>query len=736
MRILRMIIWLIALIALIAMGCVVALYFLINPTSVEKKIQNTLAPYGYAIKANELPQVRVLPNISISLPPAKLVNENNREVLFYRNAQFQISPFWLVFGKFYIDELKIDGLAYENRLLPSFSQCLAQFKTDKTAIFDDVTIAKVALSDADIKIAHEDKSVNLLNLRAEIGEPSPQMHGVISLSGQAQIQPNNLLLDVESAFELDLNLAEGRVGLGNFILRANGTEAALPVSLTASSPLLKLSSDTFYASTALVELNRNTYQTQVSVAELNIIPHHWQAPDVNAKVVAQTPNGEVKFDIRSPFNYDGVTNALIADHLQGSLTLPGMDVPSSVSGNLSANLTQESAQLEVFGRLHDAPMSFSGTVNGFDHPNIQGSLVLGRLKLQDIRLLSALNVKKDLSTATPSETVTEEVTAPEVAPTATPAPTQQEGQAPAESVTEATPTQTEPVVETQPVEQPKEVATETVATQPVTNAAPEAPQADFQFLNLFDFNGQVVIGELISDKLRLIQVKSPVVVANGEMKLPSISALAYDGRFFGHMSLNQNGLWETSFKSSGINLQQLLTDAGAASAVPGSLNVQANLYGNGFELNLLNGQVGFAVSNSLIRGLDLPRALKDIEQSRSPKSDSKQQTDIQQIKGLATLSQSNAQVEDLTVALTGATVSGNAQIDLTTDLLRGELAGPSRRGLKVRLYLSDTWYQPKVSMNDEEIKTLNQLQVRPKETKPEEKSSKWDRFKQFFSDRF
>lgn len=736
MRILRMIIWLIALIALIAMGCVVALYFLINPTSVEKKIQNTLAPYGYAIKANELPQVRVLPNISISLPPAKLVNENNREVLFYRNAQFQISPFWLVFGKFYIDELKIDGLAYENRLLPSFSQCLAQFKTDKTAIFDDVTIAKVALSDADIKIAHEDKSVNLLNLRAEIGEPSPQMHGVISLSGQAQIQPNNLLLDVESAFELDLNLAEGRVGLGNFILRANGTEAALPVSLTASSPLLKLSSDTFYASTALVELNRNTYQTQVSVAELNIIPHHWQAPDVNAKVVAQTPNGEVKFDIRSPFNYDGVTNALIADHLQGSLTLPGMDVPSSVSGNLSANLTQESAQLEVFGRLHDAPMSFSGTVNGFDHPNIQGSLVLGRLKLQDIRLLSALNVKKDLSTATPSETVTEEVTAPEVAPTATPAPTQQEGQAPAESVTEATPTQTEPVVETQPVEQPKEVATETVATQPVTNAAPEAPQADFQFLNLFDFNGQVVIGELISDKLRLIQVKSPVVVANGEMKLPSISALAYDGRFFGHMSLNQNGLWETSFKSSGINLQQLLTDAGAASAVPGSLNVQANLYGNGFELNLLNGQVGFAVSNSLVRGLDLPKALKDIEQGRSPKSDNKQQTDIQQIKGLATLSQSNAQVEDLTVALTGATVSGNAQIDLTTDLLRGELTGPSRRGLKVRLYLSDTWYQPKVSMNDEEIKTLNQLQVRPKETEPEEKSSKWDRLKQFFSDRF
>ena len=245
-----------------------------------------------------------------------------------------------------------------------------------------------------------------------------------------------------------------------------------------------------------------------------------------------------------------------------------------------------------------------------------------------------------------------------------------------------------------------------------------------------------MIGELISDKLRLIQVKSPVVVANGEMKLPSIAALAYDGRFFGHMSLNQNGLWEASFKSSGVNLQQLLTDAGASSAVPGSLNVQASLYGNGFELNLLNGQVGFAVSNSLLRGLDLPKALKDIEQGRSPKSDNKQQTDIQQIKGVATLSQSSAQVEDLTVALTGATVSGNAQIDLTTDLLRGELAGPSRRGLKVRLYLSDTWYQPKVSMNDEEIKTINQLQVRPKETEPEEKSSKWDRFKQFFSDRF
>ena len=111
MRILRIITWLIALFALIAMGCVVALYFLINPTSVDKKLQSTLASYGYSIKTNEQPQIRVLPEIFISLPAAKILNEDGESVLHYRQAELTINPLWLAFGKIYIEELKLNGLA-------------------------------------------------------------------------------------------------------------------------------------------------------------------------------------------------------------------------------------------------------------------------------------------------------------------------------------------------------------------------------------------------------------------------------------------------------------------------------------------------------------------------------------------------------------------------------------------------------------------------------------------------
>lgn len=727
MRILRIITWLVALFALIAMGCIVALYFLVNAASVDKKLQSTLAPYGYSVKANEQPQVRVLPEILITLPAAKILDEEGKTVLHYRQAEFTINPLWLAFGKIYIEELKLNGLAYENTSVPTFAQTIEHLKTDTTDLLPNITIAKISLSDADLKLTHQNRSLSVHNLRAEISEPSPQMHGVISLSGQARIQPNNLLLDVQTAFVLDLDLSQGRIGLENFVIQANGTETALPLVISANSPLLKLTADTLYASTAQLQIERNFTKSSISVAELNIIPNVWQAPDIHAKIVTQTPNGEVKFDIRSPINMDFAKQTLMADHLQGSLALPGMNEPSTVSGNVLTDFNQEVTTLEVFGRLHEAPMSFTGTIEGFNRPLIQGQLVLGRLKLEDIGLLSALNVQKDnshtaLSKAT--ETTLSEVDSQSVT---------------IEEKHDNTESSSETISENDVPEQEnaKSVSVATNKNEPLelsTEASIDSPKSDFHFLNTLDFKGEVVVGELSSQKLRLIQLKSPLIIQQGEMKLPAISALAYDGRFTGQIDLNQFGLWELSFKGSGINLQRLLNDAGSSQPAPGALNIQANLHGNNFSLSEMRGQLGFAISNTQTNGLDLAQSLNNIERGEKIQKDQALITKIDQIKGLATISDARAHIESLNVTLPQANLSGQVQVDLITDQLTGDLSGSNRRGLKIHVLLGETWYQPKLSLNEEEIKTLNQ--IIPNTPITEDKSSKWDKLKQFFNERF
>lgn len=732
MRILRIITWLIALFVLIAMGCIVALYFLVNSTSVERKLQSTLASYGYSIKANEQARVRVLPEIIISLPAAKILDDTNETVLQYRHAELTVNPLWLAFGKIYIEELKLNGLAYENTTVPTFTEAIEYFKTDKTHLFPNVTIAKISLTDTDLKLTHQDRSLSIHNLRAEISEPSPQMHGVISLSGQAHIQPNNLLLDIQTAFVLDLDLSQGRVGLENLVVQANGTETALPLSISANAPLLKLTPDTLYASTAQLQIDRNFTKSSISFAELNIIPNVWQAPDVHAKVVTQTPNGEVKFDIRSPINVDLIKQTLMADHLQGSLVLPGMNEPSTVSGNVVTDFNQKVTRLEVFGRLHEAPMSFAGTIEGFNHPLIQGHLVLGRLKLQDISLLSALNVQKETShtQSDATEVVSSEITSQSI-------PVEKEennAESSSEIIAEDT-TQNEKIVAQQEQsESRKSASQEDQPLDTTSETSLDAPKSDFHFLNALDFKGEVVIGELFSQKLRLIQLKSPLFIQQGEMKLPAISALAYDGRFTGQMSLNQHGVWETSFKGVGINLQRLLTDAGSIKPAPGALNIQANLYGNNFRLSDTHGQVGFAISNTQTSGMDLTQSLIDIERGGHVQENIELITKIDQIKGVATISNALAHIESLRVTLPQANLSGQAQVDLITDQLTGNLSGSNRRGLKVHLLLDETWYQPKLSLNAEEIKTLNH--IIPSVPVPEDQSSKWDKLKQFFSERF
>jgi uncharacterized protein involved in outer membrane biogenesis len=94
MRVIRFLLWFIAVIALLAMSYVVAIYFLVNANSVSERIANELdRNFGYKISMHAAPEVRVLPTIEVQLPAATITDKNGQTVAFYRSAYFCMTTY-------------------------------------------------------------------------------------------------------------------------------------------------------------------------------------------------------------------------------------------------------------------------------------------------------------------------------------------------------------------------------------------------------------------------------------------------------------------------------------------------------------------------------------------------------------------------------------------------------------------------------------------------------------------
>ena len=237
MRIIRTFLWLICILALLAIGSVVTLYFLITPETVQTRLQSSLDQIGLSIRANETARVKVLPTISVNLPSAQVFDKENKLVAFYRSAHFEVSPWWLLLGQVHVQNLLIDGFSLQERELATPSDWLKENITTKTALIDDLVIESVELNNSELRLKLGSNLINLQNLRAVVSDPAPQMHAPISLSTQMHVSPANVLMDLNAAFSLDLNLASGKISLENLSVQSTGTHEGKPFQLNLSSPL-------------------------------------------------------------------------------------------------------------------------------------------------------------------------------------------------------------------------------------------------------------------------------------------------------------------------------------------------------------------------------------------------------------------------------------------------------------------------------------------------------------------
>lgn len=770
MRILRTILWVICVLILLAIGSVVALYFLVTPQTVQNRLQSSFGEVGLTIRTNELPTVRLLPTISVALPSAQLFDAQNKLIAFYRSAQFTVSPWWLAFGKVHVDDILIDGFSLQETECPTASMWLKNNVTDKTKLFDNVTVGSVEFNNSDLRIRREGYLVNFQNLRATFSAPAPQMHTPVAVAAQVQILPDNLLLDLEAAFSLDLNLASGQMSFENVVLTANGTQQGRSFHVQLNSPLAQITEEKLYAKTADIQLtgDQSLGDVALSAAELQIEELTWQAPDLYLRYTKGSGNQALKLDLRSPVIFDRQKALYLADHIQGTVTLPGQTESIPLSGKLSTDWNNEQIQGEFFARVHGAPMSFLGESAGFDHPSIKGDIVFGRLELRDLSVFNSLQKAQQTLSI---ETADSEITSPTQAAEA-PATADSEAVATKEPEAQPDAQVTDPVSpqenseglinanENSPsapseVISPETEAQETQAAAALTESPnieqtpSEPPEAqtqpaqlqesalseekDFDFLNHFDFKGTLVVGELVTGPVKLVQLKSDMNVQNGVLRLPKAQALTYDGKTELDAQINSQGHWNVTYKAESVNLSSLFADANGNSKTSGVLSLQANLYGSGFTQETLNGQVGFSAGRPKLFGFHLNDAVKALKAYKEPTQNTDLFTETNLIGGIATIHDAKATIERLTVDFGHTRARGQAEIDLSDGTVSGQLLAKDASGLDLTMSLSGQWQNPVASLDVEKIKKDNNLVQKPKDAP---KPSGWDKLKNFFRERF
>ena len=770
MRILRTILWVICVLILLAIGSVVALYFLVTPQTVQNRLQSSFGEVGLTIRTNELPTVRLLPTISVALPSAQLFDAQNKLIAFYRSAQFTVSPWWLAFGKVHVDDILIDGFSLQETECPTASMWLKNNVTDKTKLFDNVTVGSVEFNNSDLRIRREGYLVNFQNLRATFSAPAPQMHTPVAVAAQVQILPDNLLLDLEAAFSLDLNLASGQMSFENVVLTANGTQQGRSFHVQLNTPLAQITEEKLYAKTADIQLtgDQSLGDVALSAAELQIEELTWQAPDLYLRYTKGSGNQALKLDLRSPVIFDRQKALYLADHIQGTVTLPGQTESIPLSGKLSTDWNNEQIQGEFFARVHGAPMSFLGESAGFDHPSIKGDIVFGRLELGDLSVFNSLQkAQQTLSIETADSEITsptQAAEAPETADSEAVATKEPEAQPDAQvtdpvspqensegliNANENSPSAPSEVISPETEAQETQAAAALTESPNIEQTPSEPPEAqtqpaqlqesalseekDFDFLNHFDFKGTLVVGELVTGPVKLVQLKSDMNVQNGVLRLPKAQALTYDGKTELDAQINSQGHWNVTYKAESVNLSSLFADANGNSKTSGVLSLQANLYGSGFTQETLNGQVGFSAGRPKLFGFHLNDAVKALKAYKEPTQNTDLFTETNLIGGIATIHDAKATIERLTVDFGHTRARGQAEIDLSDGTVSGQLLAKDASGLDLTMSLSGQWQNPVALLDVEKIKKDNNLVQKPKDAP---KPSGWDKLKNFFRERF
>ncbi|WP_434633934.1 AsmA family protein [Chromobacterium sp. CV08] len=198
------------------------------------------------------------------------------------------------------------------------------------------------------------------------------------------------------------------------------------------------------------------------------------------------------------------------------------------------------------------------------------------------------------------------------------------------------------------------------------------------WLDFFDLNGKVAIGELAMGRFRINHINSNVRINPRAFELDQMSADIYDGRLQGDASLSRRDVPHLQVKQTlqGMKIRPLLVDLFNFSRLDGKGNgkIDVNADGKSFaELrSTLSGDASFSLNNGALTGIDLVAALKNLpaelkEWNGAAQND--QRTTFSTLSTSLKLDKGVARSQDLKLASQLVNVAGGGKIDLKQNIV-------------------------------------------------------------------
>ncbi|XLM19949.1 AsmA family protein, partial [Chromobacterium piscinae] len=198
------------------------------------------------------------------------------------------------------------------------------------------------------------------------------------------------------------------------------------------------------------------------------------------------------------------------------------------------------------------------------------------------------------------------------------------------------------------------------------------------WLDFFDLNGKIAIGELEMGRFRINHISSNVRINPRAFELDQMSADIYDGRLQGDASLSRRNVPHLAVKQTlqGMKIRPLLVDLFNFGRLDGKGNGKIDISADGKSFaelrNTLSGDAAFSLNNGALTGIDLVAALKNLpaelkEWNSAAQND--QKTTFSTLSTSFKLDKGVARGQDLKLASQLVNVKGGGKIDLKQNII-------------------------------------------------------------------
>ncbi|WP_031434303.1 AsmA family protein [Methylomarinum vadi] len=220
------------------------------------------------------------------------------------------------------------------------------------------------------------------------------------------------------------------------------------------------------------------------------------------------------------------------------------------------------------------------------------------------------------------------------------------------------------------------------ASTPAAAAAAGAALLPVETLRGLNANGELTIGRLKINNLKMQDIKLKLNAANGLLKTQQSISQFYQGGYSGQTTINVKGKQpaiDLNEKLNNVQVEPLLQDLqqGGDVRMTGVVNANAKLqaYGNSTAAikSTLNGNIDFKFSDGVVRGFNLQKMIDNtkalIEGSPLPSENKNDQTVFSEISGSANINNGLVRNDDLQALSSRLRVDGNGSANLVTEQL-------------------------------------------------------------------